>query len=202
MTLEISKQYYLSPLTKDDAKAIYVAMNNPENTQNLSAIPSPYTMKDAEYWVTEGSQQKYTDGKTPLVYAIRDRLKNANEAESGSDLIGSIDIRPSDCVKDQGQYLPHELEDSSERYALFGYWLDPAYRRQGIMSLALTLLIEKVGVEVMGIKKFYGNYLGANEASKGVFTKAGFKYAGIKTQAVEKPGVQGKLDLNMMELHK
>lgn len=198
-SVDISKQYYISAFEPKDEHRVFVAMNDPENSQNLVAIPSPYTLEHAKDWVNNKSQDKYKDGKTPLIFAIRDRLKVLS-SPNDSDLIGSIGVRPSDVVSDLEKFLPDDA-DTTTPFAIFGFWLLPEYRRQGLMTAAINTVIDKILIEIMGIHRFYGNYLGHNMASKGVFTKAGFKYVGLKPQFAEKLSAPGqKFDLGIMEL--
>jgi RimJ/RimL family protein N-acetyltransferase len=192
--LPLFGDYYMTPYSLEDAKAVYDAFTNIEITANLAGPRTdPYTIDDAIQFITDHGSKTYKDTTVHTCWAIRDRSRE-------NALIGSIDIRPSDMVEGMREHLPDP--ELKERFALFGFWLSPDYRRQGVMSAALRCLVEEVGVKIQGIHHFYGNCFAGNMASRKTFENVGFKMVKyVKDGGIKWVPYQVR-DLEMFELIK
>lgn len=163
--------YYLGLYTLEDRDVdkITAAMNDQRVTSTLGGPPfNPYLREHGVAFAKIAVNSIYRN-KYHKIWAIRDQTKNG-------ELIGSIDIRPSD---DDASYLtiPQKfVAEPEDRYASFGFWLSPEYRRQGITSAALKVLIYELGVKEFGIRKFTGDCFTGNFASRRTFEKLGFMF--------------------------
>lgn len=65
--------------------------------------------------------------------------------------------------------------------AELGYWLGKDYRRKGIMSGAVKLMID-YGFNELGLTRIYGNVFDFNIKSAGLLLKVGFTQCGETTE--------------------
>lgn len=171
-TLRISEEYYFSPLTEADLPALVLHLNEKEIFDRTLMIPYPYT-EEAGKWFIGFSEQLYKQFGHDLNFAIRD--PNGN-------LIGVAGFHG----KNNFPVLAHKDE--------VGYWIAKPYWGKGIMTQALSVLIE-YGSNVRGICRFEAPVYADNIASQKVLLKCGFKEEGYMSKAYFKNGIyqDGKL---------
>ncbi|MXV49609.1 GNAT family N-acetyltransferase [Pedobacter sp. HMF7647] len=121
-------------------------------------FPHPYTMNDAELWI------EVNENASPVLnFAI---------AVDGN-FAGGIGLMP--------QY------DINRFNAEVGYWLGEPYHGRGIMTAALTLLIDHAFNKLTYVR-LYANVFEHNAASMRVLEKAGFYKESIQRKAAYKNG--------------
>ena len=103
----------LRPLRIDDAPDIVVGCDDPLSQRFLQQLPSPYTLADARWWITEGAPASRATGGQ--VYGIADPASDR--------LIGCVGLSR------RGR---HEME--------VGYWVVPGVRGRGVATEATRLL--------------------------------------------------------------
>ncbi len=145
-----SKKFILRPVRKGDEDSLIENINDPTVARNTLRIPYPYRMKDARWWIKHNAEINRKKKKTGVNFAIVIKGK----------VVGNVGL--------------HKIEGHK---AEIGFWLGKNYRRQGIMSQAVNLVV-KYGFEKLGLKRIYGYSFISNKASAAVFKKTGFKYEG------------------------
>ena len=100
--LEVTDEFYLSPIVRTDKAAYLEHFADPEIAHNLLAIPFPYTEADADWWLDRCEQ---SIGSPMMNFALR--------TPSGY-LIGAIGVVGALSADAHG--------------AEFGYWLARSYR--------------------------------------------------------------------------
>lgn len=153
--------FTLRPWRASDAAELPVHASDPQVAQNLrDAFPYPYTLADAEAFVTACMAQ---EGRGQLLRCIEIEGRAA----------GSI-----------GLFLG---EDVYRRSAELGYWLGRKYWRQGIMTRAVERMIRE-GFDTWDIVRIHAEPYARNAGSRGVLEKAGFRLVGVQRQSVYKNG--------------
>lgn len=146
-------EFRLRPWKPDDAASLAQAANNPKIAQNLrNAFPSPYTLKDAEYFIHDCISNS---GGKQLMYAI----------EADGKAVGGISV----LVK----------EDVYEKSAELGYWLSEDYWRRGIMSRAVPMICREA-FAAFDIVRIFAEPFAHNAGSRGVLEKAGIRLEASK----------------------
>jgi [ribosomal protein S5]-alanine N-acetyltransferase len=141
----------ISPLSTDDAAAIYECMQDKEISDSTLRIPFPYTLQDAESWLEDNAIFEEENGLRKH-FAIR----NAE-----ARLIGSVG-----CHFNFGMNA-----DKSE----FGYWLGKSYWNQGIMTEAIKRFCV-IGRDYYHFKELQAHVFDFNLASQKALLNAGFTY--------------------------
>ena len=105
----------LRKLVLSDVDHLVTYLNVPEVTRYLSSnIPSPYTIEDAEWFITTGSEEK--------------AITKAIEVDG-------------QCVGVIGVYLQQaEYAHNAE----IGYWLGRPFWRKGLATKAVTLFVDEI----------------------------------------------------------
>lgn len=155
------KDFKLRAWSKEDAKSLAQAANNPNIAKNLrNVFPNPYTLEDAVWYVNDCISK---EGKNQITRAI----------EVDGKAVGSVGI----FVKD----------DVYEKSAELGYWLSEDDWRQGIMSRAVAMIC-KEAFETFDIIRIFAEPFTDNVGSRGVLEKSGFTYEGTMRSGVYKNG--------------
>ena len=158
MRIEIG-QYIIRDWKRDDAPALSRNANNPKIAVNLrDSFPHPYTLSDAESFLTRVDSQK---PRTSFAIA------------TASEAIGSIGLMLGQDV----HHLTAEL----------GYWLAESYWGRGIMTSAATE-VSDYGFREFGLNRIYALPYAHNLASMRVLEKAGFTFEGRLRASVVKGG--------------
>lgn len=134
----------LRPLTLLDAPALAKYANNPNVAKYLREIfPCPYTVKDAERWITIESQ-------------VTNSFNLA--IDCNDECIGNIGMRIG--------------EDEHRYTAEFGYWLGEPHWGQGYASIAIREFIHTVFTE-FDLRRLYTAIPTENLGSIGAAENAG-----------------------------
>ncbi len=146
-------------LRKHDRKQLALLANNPLIAGNLrNTFPHPYTKKEADNF-----------------------LKFVNENDR--DLILAIEVD-----RNLAGIIGLNSQEDIHRYSLeAGYWLGVDFWNRGIMSCALSGLVEWVFLHT-DIVRIYSNVFATNPASIRVLEKCGFMKEGEFKKSVFKNG--------------
>ena len=152
----MSEGIRLRQFTRADIPQVLVACEDSE-TQKWVPIPSPYELKDAEFFVNQFSVDQKESGRG-IVFAI----------EIEGSLVGSIDISNT----------------SWDNFSCStGYWAVPSHRGKGHMSKALTL-VSNWAIKDHGFKRIDLYAATENFVSQRVAENAGFKREGVARNRV------------------
>jgi RimJ/RimL family protein N-acetyltransferase len=168
--LEVTDEFYLSPIVRTDKAAYLKHFADPEIAQNLLAIPFPYTEADADWWLDHCEQSV---GSPVTNFALR--------APSGY-LIGAIGV--------VGALSPdaHSAE--------FGYWLAQPYRGHGLMPRVIRTFSD-YAFQQLRIHRLFATPFSSNLASHRALEKAGFQregYSDITTSSKAYTSMQLSMD--------
>jgi RimJ/RimL family protein N-acetyltransferase len=145
---------------KEDTQALHKHADNPQISAYLfDRFPSPYTMADAEAFVSRKLGQNPV---TSFVIAIDDQLVG---------VIG-IDFR----------------DDIYRKAPLLGYWLAEKYWSRGIMTEVVKLIVD-YAFSTFDIVRLQSGVLANNPGSMRVLEKAGFLKEGVLRNNIIKNGV-------------
>lgn len=134
-----------------DAKSIYQNINNKAILSYLLA-PIPYHLSDTKKFIIR--IQKKLKKKEAYTFGIED--KNSKQ------IIGIISLNNI---------------SQEHKYAELGYWLGQKYHRQGIMSEALSLVLD-FAFKKIKLNCVWAGTIEKNIASQKLLKKYGFKSAG------------------------
>jgi len=152
-------EYQIRDWRRDDAGAIAKYANNQNIAMQLrDGFPYPYQRSDAEAFLAGVMQQD-----PPTMFAI------ATDAEA----VGSIGLMPGHDV--------HRLS------AELGYWLAEPFWNRGIMTMAVTHIVD-YAFAALQLNRVYAEPYLTNPASARVLEKAGFVREGILRANVIKDG--------------
>lgn len=140
----------------DDAEAVTIACADPLTQEFISTMPSPYTIVEARWWITEGVPAVWAAGGA--VYAIVD--------PSTDHLLGGAGL--SHPVPDRGQVE-------------IGYWVAPWARRRGVATAATRTLAAYAFNS--GFARIELLTREENIASQRVALAAGFRREGLRCGA-------------------
>jgi len=136
----------------DDGPAVADACRDPEIAHWIYRLPAPYTLADAERFVT--------GARRTLVSGEQIRLAVADQASG--ELLGSISLEPS-----------WQLD-----LAELGYWVKREARRRGVATAAARLTIrwafEELDLERLELQTYPGN-----TASQSLAESLGFRREGL-----------------------
>lgn len=157
---------YLTSLYAKDKEAMHRILNIPAVYLHLISIPFPYTLENAEWWITH---QISGDSNLPL-----QALRSGAPDESG-EFIGSVSLMPSDseALKAVRDATWQEKIGPDEGECELGYYLTPEWRGKGIMSAGVKALV-KWGKE-NGEKNVIVKVLEENTASRKVVEGKGWE---------------------------
>lgn len=150
----------LSSYTEKDKVRLVELLNDKLVSATTSGIPSPYSMKDADFFY-----QKMKERKAAGDVQLAIRLKQSGE------LIGAIGLHTS---------LVHKR-------AMAGYWLTPSHWGKGLMTEALIRMIE-YGFKEMDLIRIEAHHMAKNVASAKVMLKAGMEKEGYFRSHIIKDG--------------
>ena len=125
----------------------------------MDTFPYPYTLKDAEWWISAGSKQ---NGAITRVI------------EYQGVFVGSVGINP------QSGWREHLGE--------IGYWVPEDHWGKGIATEALRQMTE-YGFKSANLRKMFAPVLAPNVASMRVLEKCGYQREGILKGEVQKGGI-------------
>jgi len=179
---------FLTPFFPHDVPVLQQTHSIPAINLRLIAVPLPYTLSDAEWWV-----DLQMSGKSNLpLQALR-----SGDPEKGT-FIGSASLMPpdSEALQDVRDTLPEglkrEVEGEGEEEFELGYYLRPEWQGKGIMGAAVTALIDW-GEKEMGVKRVVLRILEDNEKSRGIVGRVGslFKRHEEEDKWIDWPEIKG-----------
>lgn len=145
----------LRKLEESDAPSICRNAND-FDIAKYTTLPHPYSLEDAEGFV-EFTQENYGGGGALELAIERD----------DEGLIGVVSLMNI---------------DSDNRRAEIGYWLGKDFRRQGIMTEAVGLILAH-GFRELDLARVYARVMHPNVASARLLEKSGFRYEGRMRKA-------------------
>lgn len=149
----------LRELTMEDMFRLAEFANNEKISINLrDAFPYPYTLSDAEKFISMVANQSPTE-----VFAI----------EYNGVYVGNIGL--------------HKCSDVYRKSAEIGYLLDEKYWNKGIMSHAVNLICE-YGFRELDIVRIHTGVFDYNTASQKVLEKCGFVKEAVFRKSIYKNG--------------
>ena len=138
--------FKLRPWTMEDLESLVKYANNFEIAKNMTdQFPHPYTIGKGKTFIENVISTKPTQ-----IFAI----------DINQEAIGAIGIHPQ--------------SDIQRRNAELGYWLAKPYWGKGIMTEAISRMIE-YSFKTWEINRIFARPFGNNIASQKVLEKAGFK---------------------------
>ncbi|MBA2612620.1 MAG: GNAT family N-acetyltransferase [Bacteroidetes bacterium] len=138
--------FTLRPWTIDDLESLIKNGNNKEIAKNMTnKFPHPYTEENGRSFI-----EFATTSTSSCVFAI-----DVNEKA-----VGGIGL--------------HLQDDIHCRNAELGYWLGEAFWGKGIITKAITQMVDH-GFKSFEIDRIFARPFGINLASQKVLEKAGFK---------------------------
>lgn len=134
----------------EDSKRMATLANNKKISDNLrDGFPNPYTIKDAEAFIT-----KFQDQKQAKTFGI----------EYNGEYVGNIGLVPE--------------MDVYRKSAEIGYFIGEPYWNKGITTKAINLICE-FGFNNLNIVGIHCGVYEYNKASQRVLGKCGFEKEGI-----------------------
>jgi len=145
---------------KEDIEQLITLANNKNISDNLrDHFPYPYTLKDAEEWISLNETN----------------LSITNFAIEVNELAGGCGI----LLK----------EDIYRFNAEIGYWIGEKFWNKGIATHVVRLMIEKIKLKYPDIIRIYAEVFEHNKASMKVLEKNGFHLESIRQKAVVKNNI-------------
>ncbi|MBI2499743.1 GNAT family N-acetyltransferase [Candidatus Woesearchaeota archaeon] len=154
-----TKRLVLRRIEKKDIPDLIQNINNLKVSRYLLAVPYPYTLKDAKWWIAHCKETEKEKPRKSYSFNI--------ESKAIKKIVGGIG-------------LIHV--DSSQGIAEVGYWLGEKYWRQGIMSEALNAILN-LAFEKLKLRRINLLAFKENKASNALARNFGFKYEGRKRKA-------------------
>ena len=152
-TLETDR-LILRPWRDEDIPEIYRICQDAD-IQRWTFVPSPYQLKDAEWFVREF---------VPAAFAKGDEATYGMFVKDTGQVAGSIAL--------MGLATPRSV-----RTAEVGFWAAPETRGRGYMTEAV-LGLARYGFEELGVQRVVWQAYDGNDASRRVIEKAGFTVVG------------------------
>jgi RimJ/RimL family protein N-acetyltransferase len=174
---------YLTEFYPGDAATVQSTLSIPEVYLHLIAIPQPYTLADAEWWI---DLQMTGSSNLPL------QVLRSGDPETGT-FIGSVSLMPADSeALGAIKYTIPRRTGPRKNECQLGYYLHPDWRAMGIMRSAVKALLWW-GKEEMRVDNVVVRILEENLASRGVVE--GMKEEFVREEAkdawVDWPQIKG-----------
>ncbi|MFD7918500.1 GNAT family N-acetyltransferase [Streptomyces sp. NPDC059740] len=151
----VTDRLLLRPFGLSDVPAVHAACQDPL-IPRWTVVPSPYSLRDAEEFVTEHSARGWERDET-YNFAVTDRADGS--------LVGAMGL----------VHLEHLA--APVRQAELGYWTAAPYRRRGMTAEAATAVVRWAFTE-LGVERLEWCAEAGNEASRAVALKVGFRMEG------------------------
>lgn len=130
---------FLTSLYAKDNEAMHRILNLPEIKPHLISIPQPYTLADAEWWIS----YQLTGTSNLVLQALR-----AGFPDESGEFIGAVSLMPSSSealreVQDRISGTTGQKEvGPGEGECELGYYLAPEWRGKGVMGAGVKALVE------------------------------------------------------------
>jgi [ribosomal protein S5]-alanine N-acetyltransferase len=160
MAILTSNRLILRPWCEADVSSLVRHANNFNIWINLrDGFPHPYTEEAAKGWLKMAMSED-----TNLLLAI----------EKDGEAVGGIGA--------------HFLQDNYRINVEIGYWLSESYWGRGIVTEAVSLLVDHLFSNYPDIQRVYADLFSFNPASARVLEKCGFHLEAVHIKAVIKNG--------------
>ena len=154
-----TKKFILRPFKLGDARELAKKLNDKEISQNMTAIPYPYSLQDARNWLNKVIKEKRKKDPENLVFAI----------EVNGELAGTI--------------LLVRLKKAHK--AELGYWMAKEFRGKKLMTSAIKEVC-KYCFNELKLKRIAAKIFISNPASWRVLEKNGFELEGVPRKEAKK----------------
>ncbi len=170
--IKINEQFYISDFKDGDQDSLVKYLSVKQIYDQTLAIPYPYTLKDANWWINHNLSKKNDKINITTNWAIRKFFDH--------EICGGIGFM--DLVLDQ----THKSE--------LGYWLAEPFWNKGIMTEAVKK-VTTFAFDNFKLEKVTANVFDFNLGSAKVLEKAGYQLEGILRKHYKKDGkiFDGKL---------
>ncbi len=161
-----------------DAPALARAANHGAVWDGVrDSFPRPYTLADAEAFVTPPPPPRPDDATPRLLYPTKVAVcvKGPATDNDHAQLVGCLGVDPGQDVL----YRTWEL----------GYWLAPAAWGRGYAAEAVAALLRWLLRTWPGVRRVQALTLAGNPRSAKVLARCGFALEGVQREAAEKGGV-------------
>jgi ribosomal-protein-alanine N-acetyltransferase len=149
----------LRPWSPGDVEQLVAQANDRSIWRNLLAgFPSPYTVKDAEFWISHASNS------APSLHLC---------IEVGGSVAGAIGV-----IVGSG---------TEEKTGQFGYWLGKSYWGKGVATAAATAMLQHVKAH-LPVARLQAPVFEWNPRSMRVLEKIGFHREAVQRKSVFKDG--------------
>lgn len=149
-----TERLFLRPKRMEDVSRVFEILNeNPEMTRFMSFDP-PEKIEDTQKFFLE-KEKEFPEKSVVWSIFFQDKL------------VGIISLE--DICRTQNAWKIDRAE--------LGYWLDPLFHGQGIMTEAGQAVLA-FGFEKLGLHKITVGHLPQNSASQRVIEKLGFRFVG------------------------
>jgi len=155
-----TQRLILRQIEMKDAKDLVRQINNLNISKWLLAVPYPYTLRSAKWWINHCREKEKEKPRTSYEFAV--------ELRENPGIIGGFGI--SNVKRDQGT-------------ADLGYWLGQDYWRKGYATEGVTKIID-YAFQQLKLRRLVIPAFAANEGSNGLAKSLGFTYEGRFRQAV------------------
>ncbi|MCJ1381699.1 hypothetical protein MMC17_004810 [Xylographa soralifera] len=185
--IQLSHNIALRPWRPTDAPSLARSADNRKIWQNLrDAMPSPYTLADAEWWISRCTN--HTNWPHVLTYDA-----NGTEHQGARRSADYALIHTSDNGQDHaiGSIALVMGSDVARRTAELGYWLAEEWWGKGVMSEAVVEFCGWAWGAFPGLVRIHADIYDYNEKSRRVLTKAGFAFEGRERLGFYKDGKLG-----------
>jgi [ribosomal protein S5]-alanine N-acetyltransferase len=137
--------FTLRPWTINDLDSLVKYANNKEIAKNMTdQFPHPYTIEKGKVFI-----EYATKASPPNIFAI----------DVNGEAVGGIGVHPQ--------------TDIQRKNAELGYWLAEPFWGKGIISKAVTQMID-YGFKTFDVERIFARPFGTNKASQKVLEKSGF----------------------------
>jgi len=155
----VHEKITLRPFCPADAPLMAILANNEKISRNLrDGFPHPYTLQDAEIFITRFSNQD------PVTFFA---------IEFRGEYAGNISLMPG--------------TDVYRKSAEIGYFLGEPFWNKGIATIAVKLITD-YGFYTLGLARIHTGIYEYNPASMRVLEKCGYQREGVFRKSVFKMG--------------
>ncbi|MVN20111.1 GNAT family N-acetyltransferase [Mucilaginibacter arboris] len=153
--------FEIRPYKKGDEVSLQKYADDPKVEAYLdNRFPSPYTLADADFWITLQTKQPEPQTNAALII--------------GEEVVGGIGVDLQN-----GIYCKN---------AKIGYWLGSPFWGKGIMAEALALFTTYI-FDRFAIERIYAGVFASNQASAKVLQKAGYQHEATFKKSLYKNGL-------------
>ena len=174
----------LRPVLPIDAEDIYRGAQDPE-VPKFTSLPANYTLDNAISFATSRAPSRHAS-RSELIFAItvaENLLSNQDSRASFNS--NSLSSSTNSSNKIVGVISLHSLDFANHR-AEVGYWMFKEARNKGICTKSVEMITE-YGLMTMGFRRVEALVNNANDASKRLLNKAGYKFEGILQKYITRP---------------